>query len=316
MRYLLASGSRSAAVPFTEDLRAAFAAAEHQETGPPVPFGHHLADAAGASDAEAVVVARTLAGDLPVAEAVVAPRQALSRARIVVLLGTPDEQARELARPVAHGAAVFDLLPGAVRSRDVPASLGSPRRTYQDVRDLIETPTAPRAEGTGGGPVVAVLGAAPGCGGSTVAAHVCFLLAGAGHAVEALDLRAYPGLAVLPHADHPPGGSRRQVGPRDVDVTERSPSEDAVELSAATARRARWTICLPSPDPRDPRPAAALVAAQAVWLVVTPEPWTVQAAAGWLRDGWVREPQRAPLAATGTHPQGGAESHRRVHTGR
>ena len=74
-------------------------------------------------------------------------------------------------------------------------------------------------------------------------------------------------------------------------VTELEADEDATALISATATRARWTVCLPPPDPRDRRTAAALVAAQAVWLVVTPEPWVVQTAAGWLREGRVREPQ-------------------------
>ncbi len=33
------------------------------------------------------------------------------------------------------------------------------------------------------------------------------------------------------------------------------------------------------------------MAARAVWLVVTPEPWAVQTAAKWLQEGRVREPQ-------------------------
>ncbi len=166
MRYLLALGASPAAAQLVDDLQSAFVAAGHHEAGPPVLLSHHLAEAARAADAEAVVVARTLTGDLPLGEAIVALRQALPRARVVVLLGTPDEEARELARQAAHGAAVFDLRPGAVRP--------------QDVRALVEEPAAPRAEGTGGGPVLTVLGAATGAGAATVAANLCFLLAGDG----------------------------------------------------------------------------------------------------------------------------------------
>ena len=92
-------------------------------------LSHHLAEAARAAGAEAVIVARTLGGDLPVGDAVVALRQVLPRARVVVLLGTPDEEARELARQAANGAAVFDLLSGTVRPQDVLAALTGPRRT-------------------------------------------------------------------------------------------------------------------------------------------------------------------------------------------
>jgi hypothetical protein len=268
MRYLRALGSTPAAVQFAQDLRAAFAAAGHREAGPPVLLSHHLA----------------------LGEAVVALRQAQPQARIVVLLGTPDEGARALASEAAHGAAVFNLLAGAVRPQDVLASLEGPRRTYQDVRELIEAPTAPPPEVAGGGPVVTVLGSGRRCGAATVAANLCFLLAGAGHAVEALDLRDYPRLAMLLHADAPPGGGRRQVGLREVGVTEIAEGEDPAALIAATAARAAWTLCLPPPDPRDPRTAAALVAALVVWLVVAAEPWVVQTAATWRAEGRVPDP--------------------------
>ncbi len=206
-----------------------------------------------------MIVARTLAGDLPLGDAVVALRQAQPQARIVVPLGTVDEEAPDLARRAAHGAAVFDLPPGAVRPQDVLAALGGPWQTYQVVREFIEAPAGPQTEPASGGSVVIVLGTAPGCGAATVAANLCFLLAGAGHSVEALDLRVYPRLAMLLHADRPPGGGRRQTGLRDVGVTELQPGEEATELIAATVRRAEWTVCLPPPDPRDLRHTHATI---------------------------------------------------------
>ncbi len=290
MRYLLALGSSAAAVQLAEDLHAAFGAAGHREAGTPVLLSHQLAAAALATDADVLVVARSLGGDLLLGEAIVGLRQALPWARIVVLLGALEEEARDLARNVALGAAVFDLLAGPIRAQDVLAVVEGPRRGYQDVHELIESDVAERAQGAGVSRVVTLLGPAPGVGAATVAANLCFLLAASGASVEALDLRDHPRMAMLLHADAPPGGGRRQVGLRDVGVTELEPGEDPAALISATAAHAGWTVCLPPPEPRDLRTAAAMVAAQVVWLVVTPEPWVVQTAGAWLAEGRVPEP--------------------------
>ncbi len=290
MRYLLALGSGPPAMQLAEELAAAFIAAGHHEAGPAVLLSHLLPDAARASAPDAVIVARSLGGDVPLAAAVVALRQAVPAARVVVILGHLDEGARQVAREVVHGAAVFDLLAGPIRTQDVLALIEGPRRGYQAVRELVESVVAEPAQGTGTGRVVTVLGAAPGGGAATVAANLCFLLAATGASVEALDLRDYSRLAMLLHADAAPGGGRRQAGLRGVGVTELERAEDPAALIAATAALAGWTVCLPPPDPRDPRTAAALVAAQVVWLVVTPEPWVVQTAGAWLAEGRVPEP--------------------------
>ncbi len=74
-------------------------------------------------------------------------------------------------------------------------------------------------------------------------------------------------------------------------MTELRAAEDTAALIAATARQAKWTLRAVPPDPRDRRTAAALVAARALRLVVTPEPCAPQTAAGWLRKGRVHGPQ-------------------------
>jgi Mrp family chromosome partitioning ATPase len=81
--------------------------------------------------------------------------------------------------------------------------------TYRDIHHLLEAPSTPAAAEARGGPSLVILGAAPGAGAATVAANLCFLLAGAGQSVEALDLRDYPRLAMLLQAHRPPGGGRR-----------------------------------------------------------------------------------------------------------
>ena len=214
MRYLLALGSEPPAVQLAEALAAALAAAGHRAAAPAVLLSHLLPDAARASAPDAVIVTRSLRGDVPLAAAVMALRQAMPAARVIVLLGPLDDGARQVAREVVHGGAVFDLLAGPIRAQDVLALIEGPRRGYQDVRELIESEVAERHQGTGTGRVVTVFGAAPGVGAATVAANLCFLLAASGASVEALDLRAYPRLAMRCMRTHRPvaGDARSGCG--------------------------------------------------------------------------------------------------------